>query len=137
MNPAAHQMNLTQDMKKLTRDLVQISGNQASGAGYINYQNNSDPPHDKIFIKKNLNARTMRNTLQVGSKLQYIISYIFQHFEATIPHFYILFFLITLILVKLLTMVTFIYQVIIKASTLRATSHQLQLLRRMIMKTML
>lgn len=67
MNPAAHQMNLTQDMNKLTRDLVQISGNQASGAGYINYQNNSDPPHDKIFIKKNLNARTMRNTLQVGS----------------------------------------------------------------------
>jgi hypothetical protein len=96
-------------MNKLTRDLVQISGNQASGAGYINYQNNSDPPHDKIFIKKNLNARTMRNTLQVGSKLQYSISFILWHFEATIPHFYILIFLITLILVKLLTIVTSIY----------------------------
>lgn len=69
MNPQVNQMNLTQDMNKLTHELVQVSGKEAKGAGYINYQNSEQ--QDKLFIKKNLNARTMRNTLQGGGKLPF------------------------------------------------------------------
>ena len=66
MNPSVNGMNLTQDMKKLNHELLQKG---AIRAGHINYQNSEQ---DKPFIKKNLNARTMRNTLQGAGKLPFL-----------------------------------------------------------------